>query len=105
MAHEFCERVEPVAAGRFPLLHRIVPAGERARSRRVSGNRKLRVSFALLPRSGISRSSPNLRVSCHRPGRSQTPGPLRLPDEVRCRYKRHVPRDGRDLLREGTAHE
>jgi hypothetical protein len=105
VAHEFCERVDLVAAGRFPLLHRTVPTGKRARARKVSGSRKLRVSFASLHRGGISQSSPTLPVSCHRPGQSPAPGALRIPVEVRCRSKRHVPGNGWDLLEEGAADE
>lgn len=59
MTHEFCEpleRLEPVVAGRFPVLHWVVPAGEPARARKVSGNRKPRVSFARLRRGGIGNS-------------------------------------------------
>jgi hypothetical protein len=104
VAHEFCQRVDLVAAGRFPLLPwTVLAAGERAWAMKVFGGRTLRVSFASLRRGGISQSSPELRASCHRRGRSPAPGPLRIPVEVRCRSQRHVPGNGWDLLQEGAA--
>lgn len=106
MARESCERVEPDAAGRFPLLPwAVLAAGERAQARKVCGNRALRVWSARLRSGGISQSSPILRVSCHRLGRSPAPGPLRTPAEVRRRYQRPVPGHTGDLLLGGAVDE